>query len=134
MAMVWPVPSSDEIVDAVGGPDLGRGVGDRPRGRRQARALAIALPLRVSGIDDDGDRVAGTADLGIAALDKLGCRCVDRAADPLHGVAAEGQGFRVADGPGRSESRRMSRLWAVSERAVAAQGDAAVSAVLFLVL
>ena len=49
MAIVWPVPSSREAVDAVGGPDLGRGVGQP--GIAQGRILDAA-----GGVDAGEDR------------------------------------------------------------------------------
>ena len=55
----------------------------------------IAVPARIHRIDDDRDRVLRAADLGAAALDELGRRRVDHAADPLHGGAAEGQGLGI---------------------------------------
>ena len=52
MAMVWPVPSSDSAVDAVGGADLGRGVGDRPGGRSQRHGVGHAVAADGQRIDD----------------------------------------------------------------------------------
>ena len=47
-------------LDAVGGPDLGRRVGDRSGGRSQGQALATALPLIVS--------VSTTIEIGFVVL------------------------------------------------------------------
>ena len=54
MAMVWPVPSSAQVVDAVGGADLGRGVSDRARRCSSASGVGDGVAAERHGIDDDG--------------------------------------------------------------------------------
>ena len=54
MAMVWPVPSSDSAVDAVGGPDLGRRVSDRAGGCSQRQGIGDAVAADRQRIDDRG--------------------------------------------------------------------------------
>ena len=72
-----------QVVDAVGGPDLGRGVGDRPGGRASSvTVLAIAVAADRQRIDDRSRSGLSTADLGVAALGELGRRRVDRAGHP----------------------------------------------------
>ena len=68
MAMVWPVPSERQRVDAVGGPDLGRACRRRsPMGESSVTVLATPLPLIGQRIDDQG-----RVELGVAALGRAG--------------------------------------------------------------
>ena len=128
MAMVWPVPSSARTVDAVGGADLGRRVGDRPGGRTQAsRRWRSPLPLIVSV-----STIERAFELGVSALGELCRRCVDRAGDPRMALPLKVRAL-VLSRSGRSDPGiRPGGGRGQADRPIAAQGDAAVSAAVLL--
>ena len=87
----------------------------------EAESVGDRVAAHSQRIDDERDRARGAANLGIAALGELGRRGVDRAGDPLHGVAAEGEGLGVVTGLEEQDP-------GIRARACRRQADAAIAA------